>query len=182
MKQTQLLLIFFLIFQTSSSYGQTDSTTEVSGVLKALEKGTANVSGLNSTLDDWKKTMAKEFENEQKAIDAERKRLDIIKQELDKDNHREAQMLYDEWTARSQANTKLMQGRELLHERELSLEMKKMTFGNQLKQAEQKLLSTVANELQEQLNYHNQQMESLKKQLKDIERLKKLAEENNANN
>jgi hypothetical protein len=77
--------------------------------------------------------------------------------------------------ARSQANTKLMQGRELLHERELGLEMDKMTFGNQLKQAEQKLLSTVANELQEQLNYHNAQMESLKQQLAEIKRLKRLA-------
>jgi hypothetical protein len=174
MKQTQILLIILLIFQTNFSFSQTEST-DVSGVLEALNQGTDNVAGLDSILLNWKTTMTKEFNDEQKAIDNERRRLDIIKQELDKDNHREAQMMYDEWVARSQANTKLMQGRERLHERELALEMSKMTFGNQLKQAEQKLLSTVANELQEQLNYHNQQMESLKKQLADIEKLKKLA-------
>jgi hypothetical protein len=174
MKQTQILLIILLIFQTNFLFSQTEST-DVSGVLEALNQGTDNVAGLDSILLNWKATMTKEFNDEQKAIDNERRRLDIIKQELDKDNHREAQMMYDEWVARSQANTKLMQGRELLHERELGLEMDKMTFRNQLQQAEQKLLSTVANELQEQLNYHNQQMESLKKQLADIEKLKKLA-------
>ena len=173
MKQILALLTILLIFQPNFLFSQTEPT-DVTGVLEALSKGTNNVAGLDSILLNWKATMAKEFKEEQQAIDNERNRLDIINQELDKDNDREAQMMYDEWVARSQANTKLMQGRELLHERELALEMSKMTFGNQLKQAEQKLLSTVANELQEQLNYHNAQMESLKKQLAEIKRLKRL--------
>lgn len=178
MKQIQILLLVVLIFQTNFLFSQTEPA-DVSSVLAALSKGTNNVTDLDSTLFDWKARMVKEFNEEQKMIDTERHRLDIIKQELEKDRHREAQMMYDEWVARSKANTKLMQGRELLHERELTLEMSKMTFRNQLKQAEQKLLSTVANELQEQLNYHNAQMESLKKQLADIELLKRLADEVN---
>jgi hypothetical protein len=96
MKKIQILLIILLIFQTNLLFSQTEPT-DVTGVLEALSKGTDNVAGLDSILLNWKATMAKEFNDEQKAIDNERRRLDIINQELDKDNHREAQMMYDEW-------------------------------------------------------------------------------------
>ena len=54
--------------------------------------------------------------------------------------------------------------------------MEKVVFKDQIKQAEQKLLGTLANRLKEQLDYHNSRMELLKQQLQEVEQLKKAVE------
>ena len=175
MKQLLLTLsILFLLGQSYDSYSQTTKKVEegVSEVLNALSTGSANFTDLQGALNDLKTKAQAEFDKEQAAIDSEKARLDRTQAELDKDKDREAQMMYDEWVARSKANTKMMQAREVLHERELKLAMDKVILKDRLKQAEQKLLSTLAGELKKQLDYHNSRMELLKRQLKEVEEMK----------
>ena len=165
------VLILMLTLNVSISNAQT-LEGGVDSVLIALEKGATNFSDVRGALTEIKAKAQMEFAKEEAAIEAERARLDRIQATLDKDREREAQMLYDEWVERAKANTKLMQAREDLHERELALKMKKTIFKDQLKQAEQKLLSTLGNHLKAQLDYHNSRMQLLKEQLQEVESMK----------
>lgn len=170
MKKTKtiILSLFFLMGYSQISYSQTNLEAGVDSVLSALAQGTGNFTDLKSVMINLKTRAAAEFQKEQDAINAEQARLDRIQTELNKDKHREAKMLYDEWVERSKANSKLMLEREKLHERQLDLTMKKVVFKDQVKQAEQKLLATVANHLKEQLDYHNSRMLLLKQQLDEV--------------
>lgn len=187
MKKTKTIILSLLLFVGYSqiSYSQTDLEAGVDSVLAALAEGSGNFTDLKSVMINLKARAAAEFQKEQEAINAEGARLDRIQDELDKDKHREAQMMYDEWVERSKANSKLMLEREKLHERNLDLTMKKVVFKDQVKQAEQKLLSTVANHLKEQLDYHNSRMHLLKQQLGEVEEMQfeldKAVKPNNAN-
>jgi len=179
MKKTKIIILslVFLLGYSETSYSQTKLEEGVDSVLAALATGTGNFTGLKSAVMNLKARAAAEFQKEQNAIDDEGARLDRIQAELDKDKEREAQMMYDEWVDRSKANSKLMLEREKLHERHLDLTMKKVVFKDQLIQAEQKLLSTVASHLKEQLDYHNSRMQLLKQQLGEVEEMQFEVEE-----
>ena len=77
--------------------------------------------------------------------------------------------MYDEWVVRSKANKKLMIDREQLHERKLALTMRKTQFKDQIAQAEQKVVSAMANQTEEQMRIYNARMKLLKEQLGEVE-------------
>ncbi len=174
-----LLLLVCSFWGLSPSFTQAQVEVGVDSVLAALDKGSDNFTGLNTALEDLRAKANQRFTKQQNEINAERIRLKNIEIELAKDIEREAQMMYDEWIDRAKANTKLMQEKELLHEKELSLKMEKVVFKDQIKQAEQKLLGTLGNQLKEQLDYHNTRMKLLKQQLQEVEQLKKSVESGN---
>ena len=109
------------------------------------------------------------MKKEQQAIDAEQARLERNQAELAKDTHREAQMMYEEWKERSKAISKLRMDEEKLHQKELALSMRKVLFKDQITQAEQKLVSALANQIEEQMRFHNARMVKLKEQLEEVE-------------
>lgn len=170
-----LLLLLCSFLGLSPSFTQAQEVG-VDSVLAALDRGSDNFTDLHTALADLRAKANQRFTKEQNEINAERTRLENIEIELAKDKEREAQMMYDEWVDRAKANTKLMQQKELLHQKELALKMEKVVFKDQIKQAEQKLLGTLANRLKEQLDYHNSRMELLKQQLQEVEQLKKAVE------
>ena len=140
----------------------------VKSVLEALNSGTSNFEGLSGKLNELKKSAMADFEAEQEKIDAEQARLDKEQAKLDKDKHREAQMMYDEWKERSKVISKLRMDREQLHQKKLALSMRKVQFKDEITQAEQKMVSTLANQIEEQMRTHNARMKKLKEQLEEV--------------
>lgn len=168
-KQTMILLAFVgLCFFQHKAIGQTETEKGVEAVLNALSSGTDNFEILSKKLTDLKKAAIADFDAEQKAIDAEQARIDRNQAELDKDKEREARMMYDEWKERSKAISKLRLDEEKLHQKELALSMRKVLFKDQIIQAEQKLVSALANQIEEQMRFHNARMNKLKEQLDEV--------------
>ena len=169
-KQRIILTCFLTLFLFQQfSIAQTKHEKGVESVLNALSSGTDNFEELSSKLNSLKKSAMADFETEQAAIDAEKARLDRNQAELDKDKHREAQMLYDEWKERSKTISTLRLDRELLHQKELALSMRKVQFKDQITQAEQKMVSALAGQIEEQMRSHNSRMKKLKEQLEEVE-------------
>jgi hypothetical protein len=167
-KSNILLFVTILLFQ-QFAIAQTKTEKGVESVLDALSSGTDNFEGLSDKLNMLKKGAMADFETEQAAIDAEQARIDRNEAEINKDKHREAQMMYDEWKERSKAISKLRMDKEQLHQKKLALSMRKVQFKDQITQAEQKMVSTLANQIEEQMRSHNNRMKKLKEQLEEVE-------------
>ena len=163
-----LTMMITCFLTTSSIIAQTQFDKGVDNVLEALNSGSDNFEELGSKINNLKSTAKAAFEQEQDAINKEQARIDRNQAELDKDKEREAQMMYDEWLVRSKANEKLMLDREQLHERRLALTMRKTQFKDQISQAEQKVVSAMANQIEEQMRIYNTRMKLLKEQLGEV--------------
>jgi len=170
MNKQRIVLTCFLALFLFQQFGiaQTKSEKGVNSVLEALNTGTDNFEGLSDKLNQLKKSAMADFELEQTAIDAEQARLDRNQAELDKDKAREPQMMYDEWKERSKAISKLRLDREKLHQKELALSMRKVQFKDQITQAEQKMVSALASQIEEQMRFHNSRLKRLKEQLEEV--------------
>lgn len=167
-KHIILFTLFVLLLGTKNIVAQTNLDAGIDNVLKALTTGSDNFENLAEKINTLKKEAKAEFDKEQAAIDKEQARIDRNQAELDKDKHREAKMLYKEWVVRSKANEKLMADEEKLHEKKLALTMRETQFKDQIYQAEQKLVSAMAHQIEEQMRIHNARMVLLKEQLEEV--------------
>lgn len=168
-KRILFLITISVLFFSVSSNAQTKLDEGINNVLSALNSSTSDFEELGAKINLLKKNALEIFQAEQVIIDKEEDRINRNQAGLDQDKSREPQMMYDEWVVRSKANEKLMRDKELLHEKKLALAMRKVVFKDKITQAEQKLISTMGNQMEEQMRYYNSRMKILKQQLKDVE-------------
>lgn len=163
MNKCIILLSFLAILASTKQVNAQNEMVDfdISAVLKALNTGTDNFEELNRRLEEVKARARKEFGEEQAIIDKEQARIDRNAQELAKDNHREAQMLYAEWKQRAEALSKLEVDKELLHERQLALKMRQVIFKDLIVQVEQKLLASLAKQVEKEMELSNLRLGNL---------------------
>lgn len=155
MKKLTITLIAALFCFTQIAVAQVN-TTEAK---QAASQASSNFDGIANAIKGLKEKAAAEFQKEQSAIDAEKKRLAGVRADIDKDNANEKDMMADKWPSRVAAREKLVRDEQAVTLRAQKLKNRMKEFEQKAAQLEQRANAALAMEA-EHLNGRNATMQA----------------------